>query len=79
MKSQEIYNNIMEPVGGPFGAPSGRRSNAPRNWDNVPHFDRYVRFVAGGYDHKGAYWGYPCNLRLKFSKDGQFWEFYRTY
>lgn len=31
----------------------------------------------GAYDKGGAYWGCPENLRVKYTKDLQYIEFYR--
>jgi len=32
-----------------------------------------------GYDLGGAYWGYPHNLYVNFTKDLSYIEFYRNY
>lgn len=86
MKSIEIFNGLIGPVNCKFGAPMGRTDNPPKffgdldqNWDGIPYFDRIVPLDSGGYDKGGAYWGYLRNepLRVRYSKDGQFWQFYR--
>jgi hypothetical protein len=58
----------------------GRHSseNLP-NWDKTPHFDRRVPLDSGAYDKGGgSYWGFPDTVRVKMSKDGQHWQFYRV-
>lgn len=96
MTSKDIFNTIVCPVSGKFGAPMGRRDNKNVSeepatgagqlyfkciqicWDTMPHFDRVVPLDSGGYDKGGAYWGLGSPLRLRYTKDGQYWEFYRT-
>jgi hypothetical protein len=60
-----------------YGAPMGRRS------DNEEHkptdrkvFDCKVD-INQGYDKGGAYWGYPDNLRVEYTKDLLYVRFYR--
>ena len=47
------------------------------DWANTPHFDRDVPLDNGGYDKGGAYWGHGSPLRVRYTKDGKLWEFYR--
>lgn len=90
--SDELFNRIVCRVDGSRGAPMGRSSKLvpvdkyglsdhtknPVSWDFTPHFDRRVLLDSGAYDRGGAYWGFPGNVRVRFSKDGQYWQFYRT-
>lgn len=89
--SQELFDRIVCPVDTRFGAPMGRTNKLwplkeggfydfsadPIDWGNTPHFDRTVP-MCSGYDKGGAYWGFPNDLRVRFSKDGEWWEFYRS-
>ena len=38
-----------------------------------------VPLIDGAYDKGGAYWGFPDNLRVAYTKDLSYVEFYRTY
>ena len=86
MKSKEIFDRLVGPVNAKFGAPRGRRDCPPdgiwdfydENWADFPYFDRIVPLDSGGYDKGGAYWGISSRpLRVRYSKDGQYWQFYR--
>ena len=51
-------------------------SARPIDWKETPYFDRRVKMSCNGvYDKGGAYWGHD-RLRVRYSKCGQFWEFY---
>ena len=58
-----------------YGAPMGRA-----NFGNMPSdkkvFDCAVPMY-GAYDKGGAYWGLGCQLRVKYTKDLSYIEFYR--
>ena len=85
MKSKEIFDGLVGPVNTRYGAPMGRSDCPPdgiwefsdENWSDFPYFDRAVPLDSGGYDRGGAYWGLGSPLRVRYSKDGQFWQFYR--
>jgi len=40
-------------------------------------FDRAIYLDSGGYDKGGAYWGIGGPLRVRFTKDLQYIEYYR--
>lgn len=90
MNSKELFNAIVCKLSCKFGAPMGRTNNLPRKnytypefndmeevWENVPFFDRVVPLDSGGYDKGGAYWGLGTPLRVRYSKDGVNYQFYR--
>ena len=80
MTSKECFDNIVHPVNCKFGAPMGRRSDDPVYLPkNERVFDRKVPLDSGAYDKGGAYWGFPNNLRVKYTKDLKFIYFYRSY
>lgn len=73
--SQELYDEILRPVNTKYGAPMGRSSKGEPPTD-CRIFDRAVS-VPDGYDKGGAYWGLGPQLRVKYSQDGTYVEFYR--
>jgi hypothetical protein len=73
--SQELYDEILRPVNTKYGAPMGRSDKGEKPSD-CRIFDRYVP-LTDGYDKGGAYWGLGPQLRVKFSQDGTYVEFYR--
>lgn len=82
--SDELFNRIVCRVDTSRGAPMGRANSKDRLpvwwdalWKKTPHFDRIVTLDSGGYDRGGAYWGIGSPVRVRISKDGQFWQFYR--
>jgi hypothetical protein len=70
-------NKIITPVNCQYGAPMGRPNigTAP---DNKRTFNCKVPLDSGGYDKGGAYWGYPSNLRVAYTKDLSYIHFYRV-
>lgn len=54
-----------------YGAPMGRRSDAPGNFVDAPKL--YARHQGGceGYDRGGAYWGTPCNVWAVWTRGGE--------
>lgn len=82
--------DLIPDVSSKYGAPMGRanvgsqpvtviRGNAGRicKCDQVKVYDKRVP-MQYGYDMGGAYWGIPHNLRVRFTKDLSYIEFYRT-
>jgi hypothetical protein len=71
--SRKPISKILHPVNCQYGAPMGRQSKGTptgKVFDSpVPLYD--------GYDKGGAYWGYPSNLRVKYTADLSYVEFYR--
>lgn len=81
MKPWNIKRVITE-VNTKFGAPMGRRSygvdpnTVVTNEKEVKIYDKRVP-MDGVYDLGGAYWGYGNQLRVRFSADLSYVEFYR--
>ena len=73
---RQTLSKIIHPVDTKRGAPMGRPNvgNPPKNGKI---YDKWVALFQG-YDKGGAYWGYPSNLRVKFTKNLQYIEFYRA-
>lgn len=69
-------DKIIILVDGKYGAPMGRHSTGKRPAGKKV-FDCRVALDTGGYDKGGAYWGTPDNLRVSYTKDLSFVEFYR--
>lgn len=74
----KAIDKILDKVNCKYGAPMGRRSDSE---DNKPTsktiFDCKVN-INQGYDKGGAYWGYPDNLRVEYTKDLTYVRFYRS-
>ena len=55
-----------------YGAPMGRRSDAPGNFVDAPRLcARKARFVDYAYDSGGAYWGAPANVWAVWTRGGE--------
>lgn len=80
-RSKDLYDKLVSKVNCRYGAPMGRNSNVPSffDWDSVQYFDRAVPLDDGGYDRGGAYWGLGAPMRVRYSKDGEFFTFYREW
>ena len=89
----KTIDKIIYKVNTKFGAPMGRANvgNYPVTITSVPHcritkkhnkknrvFDCAVPMLLGGYDKGGAYWGHGKQLRVKYTKDLTYIEFYRV-
>ena len=62
-----------------FGAPMGRANIGSAPTDGTRVFDCLVPMSSdGAYDRGGAYWGIGKRLRVKYTKDLSFVEFYRS-
>ena len=76
----KTLDKIITEVNCKYGAPMGRRSDPEYNKPkNKKIFDCRVLLNNGGYDFGGAYWGFPNNLRVEYTKDLTYIRFYRTY
>ncbi len=71
-------NKILHEVNCKYGAPMGRRSIGEKPSDKKV-FNCWVRLDNGAYDKGGAYWGFPNNLWVEYTKDLSYIRFYRTY
>jgi len=73
---RQTLTKIIHPVDTKRGAPMGRPNiGTPPKSGKI--YDKWVS-LSQGYDKGGAYWGYPNNLRVKFTKNLYYIEFYRA-
>ena len=73
----KTVKEIVCNVDGKFGAPMGR-SNVGQRPTNKRIYDCYVPLSGdGAYDIGGAYWGLGARLRVSYTKDLEYIEFYR--
>ncbi len=84
--------DIITEVSTKYGSPMGRsdigtepitviRGNNGRicKCDQIKIYDKRVPMSnCGAYDIGGAYWGYGNQLRVRFTKDLKFVQYYRT-
>lgn len=77
IKKQRTIDKIITKLNCQYGAPIGR-SNKGERPDNVKVFDCAVPMSEGAYDKGGAYWGIGKQLRVKYTKDLSYIEFYRV-
>jgi hypothetical protein len=68
-------DKIITKVNGKFGAPMGR-SNIGIKPNNKKIFDSRV-LLSQGYDKGGVYWGVGSELRVSYTKDLLYINFYR--
>ena len=91
MRIDNIRRVVTE-VNTKYGAPMGRSNVIPQHYNilDTPikcviigngivqrYYDKRVPMIDGVYDIGGAYWGIGSELRVRFSKDLQYIEFYR--
>jgi len=70
-------NNIITKVNGKFGAPMGR-TNIGTKPTNKRVYDCKVPLSGdGAYDIGGAYWGLGGEMRVSYTKDLTYINFYR--
>lgn len=79
----KTIDKIITKVDGSRGAPMGRANVIPDKWLYIDRmklvtFDCAVPMCNdGAYDKGGAYWGTGRQLRVKYTKDLSYIEFYR--
>jgi hypothetical protein len=69
MKSDDLLNIILSPVGSSRGAPMGRSDHGEKP-EGRRIFCRKIRLYDGDYDKGGAYWGYVPEHPLYVEYDG---------
>lgn len=84
----KTINKIITVVNCKYGAPMGRKNVGQKIFDKnqqkeIPLttkkiFDCRVKLDTGGYDRGGVYWGLGKELRVKYTKDLSYIEFYRN-
>lgn len=89
----KTINKIITKLSTKYGAPMGRSNignfpingylvgtgkptNVNKNWPLLAVFDCAVS-LSDGYDSGGAYWGCGKQLRVRYTKDLSYIEFYR--
>lgn len=73
----KTIDKIIDKVSCKFGAPMGR-ANIGTKPENKRIFDSRVPMSCyGEYDKGGAYWGLGKELRVRYTKDLSYIEFYR--
>jgi len=72
----KTIDKIITKVNTKYGAPMGR-NNVFKNKESKTVFDSAIPLDSGGYDKGGAYWGYGPQLRVRYTKDLSYIEFYR--
>ena len=85
MKIKEIITDVNCKYGAPLGRPnvgsqpititSGKKCRIVKK-NQVKVYEKKVQII-DGYDIGGAYWGFPNNLYVRFTKDLSYIEFYR--
>ncbi len=85
MRKAKRWDKLIPEVNGKYGAPMGRATIGERPQDGTIVFDAKVPMCTccGAYDEGGAYWGSNINkdigeLRVKFTQDKKYVEFYRS-
>jgi hypothetical protein len=69
-------DKIISKVDCKYGSPMGR-SNEGKKPSNKKIFDCAVPMPDGCYDKGGAYWGLGKQLRVSYTKDLSYINFYR--
>ena len=83
-------SDLIPEVNCQYGAPMGRANigtqpvtvvSGPNNRivkkNQIKVYDKRVPMIDGAYDAGGAYWGCGSELRVRFTKDLSYVEFYR--
>jgi hypothetical protein len=76
MNQGSTLSKIIYKVSGKYGAPMGRSNVGTRPTDKKI-FDCLVPMPDGCYDAGGVYWGLGKPLRVSYTKDLYYIEFYR--
>ncbi len=75
--STEAFNAIFTNAVSSWGASMGRPNEGTKP-ANKRVFNRAVPFVDGAYDKGGAYWGMGKQLRVEYTQDLSYINFYRA-
>ena len=71
-------DKIITPVNTSRGAPMGRSNKGRRPSDQKVYDCRVPMDSSGAYDKGGAYWGIDSELRVSYTKDLSYINFYRS-
>ena len=87
MKISEIITQLNCTYGAPMGRPnigkqpvtitSGKNCRIVKS-NQVKVYTKKVQLI-DGYDNGCAYWGFPNNMYVRFTKDLSYIEYYRSY
>ncbi len=69
-------NRVITKVNTKYGAPMGRADIGTKPTDKTKVYNKRVQLIEG-YDNGGAYWGIGSELRVSFTADLSYIEFYR--
>jgi len=76
--SFDLQREILYPdVSSKYGAPMGRANEGEAPAKGIKLHTAHI-WLEEGYDEGGAYWGTPNNLMARFTRDGEFIEYYRN-
>lgn len=70
-------NRVITKVNTRFGSPMGRYNVGSKPKQPTKIYDKRVPMIDGAYDKGGAYWGIGRELRVRFTADLSYIEFYR--
>lgn len=73
----KTIDKIITEVSTKYGAPMGRRSIGTLPKNGRVYDCKVPMDSSGAYDRGGAYWGIGKTLRVKYTKDLKYVEFYR--
>lgn len=71
-------SDLIPKVNCQYGAPMGRANIGQFPGGKIRVYDKRVPMIDGAYDAGGAYWGCGSELRVRFTKDLSYVEFYRN-
>ncbi len=75
LTSKEVFDKILHKVDCKYGAPMGMDSWGKKPTDKRV-FCRSVPLI-DGYDRMGAYFGFPSNVFVEYTKDMEYVRFFR--
>ena len=80
MRKAKKWHQLIPGVDVKFGAPMGRSNIGQFPKDGTVVFESRVPMCTccGAYDAGGVYWGLGNELRVKFTQDMKYIEFYRA-
>jgi len=70
-------DKIITKVNTQYGSPMGRQNTGKKPTNKKKVFDCKVK-MNGAYDKGGVYWGLGKELRVSYTKDLSYIEFYRV-
>ena len=75
---KDTLARLVRPLNSRYGAPMGRANVGDRPTDDTKVFDCYLPMSADeAYDTGGSYWGCGSRMRVSYTKDLDFVEYYR--